>query len=100
MSQSTVSNTILNYIRHNLASQAPHIDVDTALFKEGFLDSTAMLELILWIGDNFKITIENEDLTPENFASIRNMVEFIQRNRAAASVEQFVSVAPAPTAKG
>jgi acyl carrier protein len=92
MNQSTVSDTILKYIRNNLASQAPHIDVDTALFEEGFLDSTAMLELILWIGDTFKITIGNDDLTPENFASIRNMVEFVQRNRSAAStVEQFVT---------
>jgi acyl carrier protein len=41
-----------------------------------------MLELILWIGDSFAITIQNEDLTPENFATPRNIVEFVQRHKS------------------
>lgn len=74
---------VLTYVRTQLARECPNIDVDTMLFGEGFLDSTAMLELILWIGDKFNFSIQNEDLTPENFASVRNIVEFIERNTSA-----------------
>jgi acyl carrier protein len=74
------ADAVLNYICTQLAKNDPAINEDTQLFSEGFLDSTAMLELILWIGDTFELVIQNEDLTPENFASVRNMVEFIERN--------------------
>ena len=73
------TDTILNYIRTQLTVQARSIELDTNLTQEGQLDSTAMLELILWAGDTFNITIQNEDFTPENFATPRNIVEFVSR---------------------
>ncbi|HUK24549.1 MAG TPA: acyl carrier protein [Terriglobales bacterium] len=73
--------TILNYIRTQLSVQGGSIAMDTNLTQEGQLDSTAMLELILWVGDTFSLSIQNEDFTPENFATPRNIVEFVERRR-------------------
>ncbi len=75
------ADTILNYIRTQLTVDASAIGLDCNLPQEGQMDSTAMLELILWVVDTFNITIQNEDLTPENFATPRNIVEFVNRRK-------------------
>jgi acyl carrier protein len=69
---------VLQYITTECVPKS-EILADTNLFCEGYLDSTAMLELILWIGDTFDVTIQNEDLSPENFGTPRNIVDFVQQ---------------------
>jgi acyl carrier protein len=75
--------TIINFICTQLTAETCSIGLDCNLAQDGHLDSTAMLELILWVGDTFNISIENEDLTPENFATPRHIVEFVQRHKNA-----------------
>src|ERR1700716_786039 len=75
------ADTILTFIRTQLTVDPSAIGLDCNLAQEGHLDSTGMLALILWVADTFNISIENDDLTPENFGTPRNMVEFVHRNR-------------------
>jgi acyl carrier protein len=75
-----IANEVLGYIRSQLSVDVPDIDPDRNLWKEGYLDSTAILELILWLESSYNITVQNEDLTAENFATLRNIEEFIHRN--------------------
>jgi acyl carrier protein len=85
-----IANEVLAYIRTQLSTDVSTIDMDCNLWTEGYLDSTAILELILWLESTFNITIENEDLTPENFATLRNIEEFTQRSMAAQVDRQSV----------
>ena len=75
----SIAATITNYIRTQLTAETRSISLDSNLAQDGLLDSTAMLEVILWVGDTFNITIQSEDLTPENFATPRHIVEFVDR---------------------
>ncbi len=77
-----IAHEVLGYIRTQLSVDVPDIDVDCNLWTEGYLDSTAILELILWLESSYNITIQNEELTPENFATLRNIEEFVQRTSA------------------
>lgn len=86
-----IANEVLAYIRTQLSTDVTNIDIDCNLWTEGYLDSTAILELILWLESTFNITIQNEDLTPENFATIRNIEEFVQRATAARTGSQGVA---------
>lgn len=74
-----VADQVIAHIRTQLAVPGSSIDLDSNLATEGHLDSTAMLELILWVGDTFGVVIQNEDLTPENFATPRLIAEFVQQ---------------------
>lgn len=78
----SIADEVKRYIRTQLATDVPDIDLDRNLWTEGYLDSTAILELILWLEGTYNITIENEELTPENFATIRNIEEFVRRSSA------------------
>ena len=78
----TIAGEVLAYIRTQLSADVPEVDLDCNLWTEGHLDSTAILELILWLESSYNITIQNEELTPENFATLRNIEEFVQRSTA------------------
>jgi acyl carrier protein len=52
---------------------------DTSLLDEGILDSTGVMELVSYIESDFRITVEDEEIVPDNFDSIRKLSSFIDR---------------------
>lgn len=63
-------------------------DDDTAigdqdsLVRGGVLDSTGIYELILFVEEEFKLSIAPEEMVPENFDTLESMDAFIQRKLA------------------
>ncbi len=53
------------------------------LLEEGILDSLGVLELVNFLQDERGIPIEDEELTPENFASIDAIAAFVEAKLAA-----------------
>ena len=51
----------------------------TSFLEEGVIDSTGILELVSFIEENFKITIEDKELIPENLDSIDNVDRYIKK---------------------
>jgi D-alanine--poly(phosphoribitol) ligase subunit 2 len=54
---------------------------DEELPKSGLLDSASILELILWVENEFDIEIDQSDLSLDNFGTIRKMVQYIEARR-------------------
>lgn len=54
---------------------------DDSFLEQGIIDSTGMLELIAFIGDGFQITIEDDELIPDNLDSVNRVAAFIQRKK-------------------
>ena len=52
---------------------------DTSFLNEGIVDSTGILELVSFLEEEFSITVEDEELLPENLDSINNVVTYLQR---------------------
>jgi len=50
---------------------------DDSFMEKGFIDSTGILEVVSFIEEKFFIVVEDDDLVPENFDSIRRLVNFI-----------------------
>jgi acyl carrier protein len=55
---------------------------DTSFLESGIIDSTGMLELIMFLEHKFGIRVEPEQMVPENLDSINCLVEFIMRTLA------------------
>lgn len=49
------------------------------LFKCGYIDSIFSLQLIVYLEKTFKIRISNKDIKEENFRSIDNIAETVER---------------------
>jgi acyl carrier protein len=57
---------------------------DASLDRSRIVDSVRALELLLFVEEQFGITVENEDAVPENLDTVNNIVAFVERKRAAA----------------
>ena len=53
---------------------------DQTSFMDGaIIDSTGILELVDYIEKDFKITISDNEILPENLDSINNLVNFLEK---------------------
>lgn len=55
---------------------------DHSFLDMGILDSMGILEVIALLEDDFNITVEDEEMIPENLDSINNLLAFIQKKSA------------------
>ena len=51
---------------------------DTSFLDEGIIDSTGILELVNFCEEEFSISVEDEELVPENLDSINNVVAYLE----------------------
>ena len=52
---------------------------ETSFLEEGIIDSTGVLELVNFLEEEFEITIDDEDLIPENLDSINNVNSYLEK---------------------
>ena len=52
---------------------------DASFLDEGIVDSTGILELVSFLEEEFSISVEDEELVPENLDSINNVVAYLER---------------------
>lgn len=58
---------------------------DEDIFSAGFVNSMFAMQLVLFIEQEFKINIENDDLDFDNFRTINAMTHFIENKIALVS---------------
>ena len=64
-----------------LFGEGEGLEESTSFLEEGVIDSTGILELVDFISEKFSISVENDDLIPENLDSINSIAAFIARKR-------------------
>jgi len=52
---------------------------DSSLLDQGIIDSTGVLELVEWLEDEFDLSVDDEELIPENLDSVNSLAGFITR---------------------
>ncbi|WP_209399745.1 acyl carrier protein [Pseudozobellia sp. WGM2] len=71
---------IESYIINNLASEPlDKIYDDEDLLGSGIVDSMGMMNLINFIETEADIKIPSEDMTIENFMTIKNIMQYLSR---------------------
>ena len=76
--------TLRRFILANfLFGQNGHaLNDDDSLLEQGIIDSTGVLELVSFIERDYRLTIEDEELIPENLDSVANLAAFVRRKLA------------------
>lgn len=80
----SVRQPLRDYILENYLftdDQGALADGDSFLEK-GIIDSTGIMEVIYFLEDEFGITVDDEDMIPENLDSVDNIVAFVERKKA------------------
>lgn len=57
-------------------------DADSFL-ETGILDSTGIMELILFIEETFMLKVTDEEMTPDNLDSVDSLVAYVERKQQA-----------------
>jgi acyl carrier protein len=52
---------------------------DDSLLESDIVDSTGVLEVIMWLETTYNIKVEDSEVLPENLDSVRYMTNFILR---------------------
>jgi acyl carrier protein len=55
---------------------------DASLTATGVIDSTGVLELLLWLEETLGVTVDAEEMTPENLDSVSKIAAFFRNKRA------------------
>lgn len=58
---------------------------DVSLLDTGYVDSTGMMEIILFLEREYAIHIEDHETIPDNLESISKIAAFIARKHSAAA---------------
>ena len=80
----TIEQQIKDYVAENFlfSDDGYHLPDEVSFLEEGIVDSTGVLELILFVEETYGITVANEDVLPENFDSVTNLAAFVRRKLA------------------
>jgi acyl carrier protein len=52
---------------------------DDASLLGGVIDSTGAIELVVFLQDRFGITVEDDEVVPENFDSVKSVVTYVAK---------------------
>jgi acyl carrier protein len=76
----TIEGSIRDYIAENIlfSDNGYTYSDDASFLEEGIIDSMGIMELVMFVGDTFRITVEDEELVPDNFDSITRLASYIR----------------------
>jgi acyl carrier protein len=52
---------------------------DDSLLDKGLLDSVGVLKLVVFIEQNFDVAVEDDEVVPENFQTVREIAAYVRR---------------------
>jgi acyl carrier protein len=74
---------IRDFVTSNFYVAAPSsLEDGTSLLDQGIIDSTGVLEVIMFIESTFGVTVEDGEMLPENLDSIERIAAFVARKKA------------------
>jgi len=78
-----INQQVREFITSNFYVQdATALADDASLLERGIIDSTGVLEVITFIEDTFGVTVDDQEMLPENLDSIERISGFIRRKKA------------------
>lgn len=70
-------------IKNFLFGDGASLQDDKSFLDTGIIDSTGMLELIMFLEQTYGITIDPEEMVPENLDSVDRVAAFAAKKQAA-----------------
>ena len=66
-------------IENFLFGEEEQLELDTDFFDKGIIDSTGVIELVSFLEESFNISVDDEELIPENFSSLQKIDVFLSK---------------------
>ena len=77
-----ITDVIMEFVKEDLLSgQAMDLDLETPLFSGRLVDSVKLVELSVFLEDEFGIKVAASDIDPANIDSVKLIAEFVERKK-------------------
>lgn len=80
----TVETAVREFLARELGKDVARIGNDESLLESGTIDSVGVMRLVAFLEKTYAITVDDDDLMPENFDTIGAIASFIERRQAGA----------------
>jgi acyl carrier protein len=67
-----------------LGDTASMLDDGESFLETGTIDSSGVLEIVMFLEHNFQLTVQDRELVPENLDSVNRLVQFVMGKTHAA----------------
>ncbi|MDO5575509.1 MAG: acyl carrier protein [Fibrobacter sp.] len=76
-----IQSSIIDFVNKNflMNSGAVKFSNTDSFMEKGIIDSTGVLELVTFVQQEFKITVDDNELIPENLDSVNNLTNYIMK---------------------
>ena len=80
----TIEEQIRQYVANNFlfSDNGYQLSDDASFLEEGIVDSTGVLELVMFVEEIFDVTVEDDEIVPESFDSVSRLATYIRRKTA------------------
>ena len=80
----SIEDKIRGYILENFlfTDDQSALSNGTSFLDKGIVDSTGILEIIMFIEDEYGFTVDDDEMVPENLDSVTNIVAFVGKKTA------------------
>ena len=80
-----IQEKLKNYLLMELAADLgiESLSAEDDLLEQGIIDSMGIMNVIAFIEEQFEIAVEDQEIVPENFQTIKNMEQFIGQKQQA-----------------
>ncbi len=86
MSNDGIPEVVRSFVRKKLPSAKKRtFNDDLPLLQTGIIDSLGVLDLVAFLEQSFTIRIADEELTPDNFGSIKSISSFVEKKKEASA---------------
>ena len=67
-----------------LGDTASMLDDGESFLETGTIDSSGVLEVVMFLEHTFQLNVQDRELVPENLDSVNRLVQFVMRKKHAA----------------
>ena len=77
-----IATQIRDFIAVNLlySDNGFRYDDQASFLEQGIVDSVGIMELVAFVEERFQFTVQDEDITPDNFDSVSSLTSYVERN--------------------
>ncbi len=74
---------VRQYILENFlfTTDSSQLGLDESFLGRGLIDSTGMLEVILFLEESFGVKVADDEMIPENLDSVNRIAAFVERKK-------------------
>jgi acyl carrier protein len=80
----TIEEQIRQYVADNFlfSDDGYQLSDDVSFLEEGIVDSTGVLELVMFVEETYGVAVKDEEIVPENFDSVGQLAAYVRHKMA------------------